>query len=46
MFFDIFDSIVEISKGSAAANNIASTSLSPLVRFDGKFTTLLFSFFI
>jgi len=36
IFFEIFDSIVSISSGSAAAKTIASTSLSPSLSLVGK----------
>ena len=39
---ETLDSIVSISRGSAAAKTIASTSLSPELSFSGKFTTLFF----
>ena len=42
IFLDILDSIVSISKGSAAAKKRASTSLSPHSKLEGKLTTLLF----
>ena len=46
-FLGSLDSIVSISNGSAAANKIASTSFSPSLKDDGKFTTLsFFNFFI
>ena len=37
IFFETLDSIVSIFNGSAAANNIASISLSPVLILDGKF---------
>ena len=44
-FFEIFDSMVSISRGSAAANKIASTSLSPSLTDDGNLTILSFFYF-
>ena len=41
-FFVILDSIVSIDKGSAAANTIASPSLSTSDTLLGKFSTLFF----
>jgi len=46
IFFEILDSIVSISNGSAAAKTIASISLSPEFIFDGKATILSFIFFV
>ena len=45
IFFEIFDSMVSISSGSAAAKTIASTSLSPSFSLVGKETILLLKFF-
>ena len=45
IFLEIFDSIVSMSKGSAAAKRIASTSLSTFDKDDGKLTILLFFIF-
>ena len=42
VFFDILDSMVSISSGSAAAKIIASTSLSPIFYLDGNETILSF----
>ena len=40
--FDNLDSIVSTDRGSAAANIIASISLSTSVSLDGNFTILFF----
>ena len=42
VFLEILFSIVSISKGSAAAKIIASTSFSTSLRLDGKLTILFF----
>ena len=42
IFFETLLSIVSISKGSAAAKTIASTSLSPSIKLFGKLTMLFF----
>ena len=44
--FDNLDSIVSTDRGSAAANIIASISLSTSVSLVGNFTILFFFFFI